>query len=492
MKLDLPSKVKEIIDAFEKSNFEIYIVGGAVRDILMGKLVTDWDFTTNAIPPQMLELISNAYYTNEFGTVGIPNEKEGERPYEITTFRKELGYSDARRPDKVEWGKTLEEDLKRRDFTINAMALRLSFDKLRVAQGKQTEKLKNLRTKKQKIKSQITNHKSLFTEVEAELIDLYEGRKDLDNKTIRAVGDPNERFSEDALRMMRAIRIAAELGFLIEEKTFEAINQNATLINKISRERVRDELLKILGSPHPYEGVILFRNSALMQEILPEMEKTFGVEQKSPGRHHIYDVGTHSLMSLKHVSERNTDPIVRMSTLVHDIGKPQTRKLLETGTITFYNHELVSARIAKNIANRLRFSRKQADKLYRLVRYHQFTVDERQTDSAIRRFIRKVGLEDIQDMLDLRIGDRLGGGARETSWRLEEFKKRLIEVQKQPFTVHDLKVDGHDVMKVLRLRSGPKVGEILNQLFEEVVEKKIENKKEALQQRLKEILKRQN
>jgi len=224
-----------------------------------------------------------------------------------------------------------------------------------------------------------------------------------------------------------------------------------------------------------------------MQEIIPEMEKTFGVEQKSPGRHHIYDVGTHSLMSLKHVAERNTNAIVRLATLIHDIGKPQTYKKLENGTITFYNHELVSAKIAKRIADRLRFSNKDKNKLYRLVRYHQFSVDERQTDSALRRFIRKVEMENVPDMLDLRIGDRLGGGARETSWRLEEFKKRLIEVQKQPFAIHDLKITGHDVMKILNIDPGPKVGKILQALYDEVVEKKIDNERSDLLKRLKEL-----
>ncbi|OGM28168.1 hypothetical protein A2962_02660 [Candidatus Woesebacteria bacterium RIFCSPLOWO2_01_FULL_39_61] len=469
MKYDVPAKVLEIIEKFEKKDFEIYIVGGAVRDILMKKPVYDWDFTTNAHPTEMLELFDTAYYTNDFGMVGIPAEVEDERPYEITTFRTESGYSDARRPDKVEWGKTLTEDLKRRDFTINAMALKVISNKEKV-----TRKENNL--------SLVTCHLSL--------IDLYEGKRDLDNKLIRAVGDPSERFSEDALRMMRGVRVASELGFLIEENTFEAIKANVTRIHKISRERIRDELLKTFASAHPYEGMVIFKNSMLLQEILPEMEKAFGIEQKSPGRHHIYDVGTHSLLSLKFVSEKNSDPIVRFATFIHDVGKPQTFKKLETGTITFYNHEIISARIAKRIAERLRFSNKDKDKLWRLVRYHQFSVDERQTDSALRRFIRKVGVDLIPDMLDLRIGDRLGGGARETSWRLEEFKKRLVEVQKQPFTVHDLKISGFDVMKESEIKPGPKVGEILQTLYDEVVEKKLPNKKEALLKKLRELNKK--
>lgn len=458
MKFELPDFVLKILNKFEKAGFEIYIVGGAVRDLIKQRLVDDWDFTTNATPDEILKLFPDAFYDNVFGTVGISHESSP-NPYEITTFRTEHGYSDARRPDKVSWGKSLDEDLKRRDFTLNAMALQLKAAGQRI---KRTEQRKTMH----------------YVVCSMNLFDSFNGQKDLENKLIRAVGNPDERFSEDALRMMRAVRIAAELGFAIEDKTFQAIKKNSSLINKIAKERVRDELLKILVSPNPYEGTVMFKNAALMAEILPEMEKTFGVQQKSPERHHIYDVGTHSLLSLKNC--KSTDSIVRLATLIHDIGKPQTFKKQKNGVITFYNHEVISARIAKKIAQRLRLSKKQTDKLWKLVRWHQFTVSEKQTDKAIRRFINKVGIENVKDMLDLRVGDRLGGGARETSWRLEEFKKRLIEVQKQPFTVHDLKITGHDIMKALNLKPGPKVGEILNGLFKNVVDKKIPNEKKAL------------
>jgi len=451
LKVQLPKSVEEILTKFQKKGFEIYIVGGAVRDIVMGKLTNDWDMTTNAIPEEILDIIEGGLYNNQFGTVFSPNPDNPDRPHEITTYRKEEGYSDLRHPDKITWGKTLEEDLSRRDFTINAMALRC-------AQGKPSS---------------------------FELIDLFEGQKDLKAKLIRAVGDTDERFSEDALRMMRAIRIAAELGFIIEEKTLEAIKNNASLINKIAKERVKEELFKLLSSPYPYDGMLLLRSSGLMAEILPELEKCFGVEQKSPGRHHVYDVGTHLFMSLK--SCQSQDPVVRFATLIHDIGKPQTYKKLENGTITFYNHEVVSTKIAHNIADRLRLSNDEKEKLIKLVQFHQFTVDERQTDSAIRRFIKNVGLKNVEDILALRVADRLGGGARETSWRLEEFKKRLIEVQKQPFTVKDLKIDGNDVMKILNLKPGPEVGKILNKLFEEVVEKQIPNEREILLEKLEDF-----
>ncbi len=445
----LPPFVLEILDKFDNGGYQIYVVGGAVRDFLTNREVDDWDFTTDATPEEILKVYPDGFYDNKFGTVGISHESSP-NPYEITTFRTESGYSDTRRPDKVEWGKTLDEDLKRRDFTINSMAIKKKGETF-------------------------------------EIIDPFDGQEDLAKKIIRAVGDPNERFSEDALRLMRAIRIAAELGFTIEDKTFDAIKANAGLIDKIAHERVRDELLKLLASQNSYDGIILLRNSGLEEVVLPELSKTFGVEQKSPGRHHIYDVGTHSLNALKAVSQKNTDPIVRLATLLHDIGKPQTYKKLESGTITFYNHEVVGARMVKNIAERLRLSRKDSDKLWKLVRYHQFTVNENQSDSALRRFIRNVTPDYVNDMLDLRVGDRLGGGATETSWRLEEFKKRLVEVQKQPFSIKDLKINGNDVMKALNIKSGPKVGEILEKLFEEVVESKLENNKESLLTKLTEI-----
>ncbi len=448
MSYKLPPEVLKIFEVFQKKGFEIYAVGGSVRDLLIGKPTKNWDFTTNATPQEMLKLFPDAFYDNNFGTVGIPQEN-GE-VFEITTFRTEKGYSDLRHPDQINWGKTLEEDLGRRDFTINSIALHY-------AQSKPT------------------------------IIDPFGGQEDIKAKIIRAVGHPDQRFSEDALRLLRAIRIATEIEFLIDEATFSAIKKNAPLITQISGERIKAELLKILGSAHPYEGLMLLRESGLLKEILPELEKGFGVEQASPGRHHIYDVGTHSFLSLKFCPSE--DPLVRLATLLHDVGKPVTFKKDEKGLITFYNHEVLGTSIVRNIAERLKFSKKDRDKLITLVRWHQFTVDEKQTDSALRRFIRRVGQDNLKDMLDLRTGDRLGGGARETSWRLEEFKKRLIEVQKQPFTVADLKVDGHDVMENLNIPPGPKVGQILNILFDEVTEKGQPNERESLLKRIEEISK---
>ncbi|HUW21836.1 MAG TPA: HD domain-containing protein [Candidatus Bathyarchaeia archaeon] len=462
-KKTIPKEVWQIFHKFTKNNLEIYLVGGGVKSILQGEVPIDCDFTTNAKPEVIQALFEESYYDNNFGTVGIPlKTNRGEENYEITTYRTEWGYSDKRRPDKVAWGEKLEEDLKRRDFTFDAIVIGPVLTKIRG--GKILRKW---------------DGKSL------ELIDLFGGQKDFDRKIVRAVGEANARFSEDALRMLRAIRFASQLGFIIEKKTFTAIKKNASLIKQISAERIREELLKILSSNHPYEGYLFFKNSGLAEIILPEIEKCFGVQQKSPGRHHIYDVGTHLLLSLKYVPLK--DPIVRLATLLHDIGKPLTRSIEKDGTITFHNHEIISTSIAYNIGKRLRLSKNQLKRLTTLVRWHQFTVNENQSDKAIRRFIRRVGKENLEYIIALRVGDRLGGGARETSWRLERFKKRLIDVQKQPFTVKDLKIDGHDIMKTLNIKSGPLVGKILETIFTEVEEGKVKNDRDILLKKVKEV-----
>src|SRR3989339_483181 len=433
--IKLPKEVVELMKKFQKNQFQIYVVGGAVRDALLNKQVDNWDFTTNATPEQIQKLFPDAFYNNIYGTVSIPQDKI---IFEITPFRKESDYSDSRHPENIEWAKSIEEDLARRDFTINAMA----FD------GKN-------------------------------IIDPYGGQKDLSNKLIKAVGDPDIRFKEDALRLLRAIRFTSQLGFLIEDATRSSIQKNASLITKISAERIRDEFLKTLEGDHPAEGVLFLKSTGLLSYILPEVDVCFTIPQKSPKRHHIYDVGTHLVMALKHCPSK--DLITRFATLIHDIGKAKTfRKDEKTELITFYNHEVVGKRQAETIADRFKLSNKQKDKLITLVAEHQFTVSELQTDKAIRRFIKSVGKNYLQDMLDLRTGDRIGSGATPTSWRTELFKKRLIEVQKQPFAIKDLKINGEDVMKILKIKPGPKVGIILTKLFELVVEKKIENERKML------------
>ncbi len=448
----LTRSVTDFMDVFKKNNYKIYLVGGAVRDILLNEnpeeVGDNWDFATSATPEQILKLFPDGFYNNKFGTVGISiKEKDKAIIFEITTFRKEGEYKDARHPEKIEWAKTIEEDLSRRDFTVNAIA----YD---------GEKI----------------------------VDPYEGRKHIKEKLITAVGNPNKRFSEDALRLMRAIRFASELGFLIEDNTRMSIQKNAQLITKISWERIRDELFKILVSPNPAEGILFMRNTGLLTFILPEVDMCFIIPQKSPKRHHVYDVGTHLVMALKHCPSK--DVITRLATLLHDVGKSKTfKREEETGLITFYNHEVVGTQMISKIADRLRLSKKQKEKLVKLVQHHQFTVSELQTDKAVRRFIRNIGQEYLQDMLDLRYADRVGSGAKPTSWRFELFKKRLTEVQKKPFSITDLKVNGNDVMKILDIKPGPEIGKTLKSIFNDE-EGRVKNEREILLKKIREFARR--
>lgn len=447
MELKLPDQVEEFIIKFQKAGFACYAVGGSVRDLIIGRATEEskrFDFATSATPEEIQKLFPDSFYDNAYGTVGI---KVGQEIFEVTTFRTEGKYSDMRHPDNVVWAKTIEEDLARREFAMNAIAVSL------------------------RKKTSFPKKSSLETEV----VDPYGGQTDIAKKIIRSVGDPNDRFSEDALRMMRAIRFSVQLGFVIEEKTWDGITKNASLIAKVSGERVRDELIKILVSDFPADGVKLLYNAGLLEHILPELVKGVGVNQK--GTHHTDDVFTHSLKALSLCP--NQSWLVRFATLLHDVGKPVTYRE-RNGKATFYSHETVGAHIAKEIANRLHFSKEDREKLYMLVRWHMFSVSEFLTDAAVRRFIRRVGPENTTDMLDLRTADRLGSGVKQTSWRHEDFKKRIIEVQKHIPSVTDLKVDGNDVMEVLKIKPGPKVGEILNKLFEMISEDPTKNDRDYL------------
>lgn len=447
--------VLHIYKRLEGAGFEVYFVGGCVRNLLLNQEPKDWDLTTNATPEEMLSVFPDAFYDNAFGTVGVPlpGTPEIEHPgvVEITTYRTESSYTDHRKPTSVSWGKTIEEDLSRRDFTMNAIAARISDS--------------------------------------FEITDPYSGIQDIEKKLVKSVGNPNERFKEDALRLMRAVRFATQLSFSIEPETLKAIIEDAPLLSHISGERIRDELLKILASSHAYEGIMLLDATRLLDLILPELKTGKGVSQERPGRHHTTDVFTHNVLSLKHTT--STDPIVRLATLLHDVGKPTVRSEDENGLVIFYNHEVAGARIAKQICERLRLSRKQKEKIITLIRWHMFTVDEHITDSAIRRFIRRVGVENVKDMMDLRIGDRLGGGTQVAeSWRLKKFKERITAELNPPFSINDLVVDGTDIMKETAITPGPTIGKILQALFEEVDEDLSLNTREYLLQRIKEEYKK--
>lgn len=442
----IPVEVVEIYKKLESAGFEVFFIGGCVRNLLMGITIKDWDLTTNATPTQIQEIFPDSFYENSFGTVSVEFGKEYA---EITTYRTDLGYSDFRHPKDVLWGKDLSEDVKRRDFTVNALALKLTND----------------------------SH---------EVIDLVGGQEDLKNKLIRAVGNAEERFKEDALRLMRAIRFSAQLEFNIEEGTFSAIKNDSHLIEHIANERIRDELFKILDSKNPYDGIMLLDEIGILDIIFPELLKGKGVSQARPGRHHTTDVFTHNILSMKECP--STDPLVRLAAMLHDVGKPYVAATDEEGYIIFYNHEVVGAKIAKEICERLRLSNIQKEKVYTLIRWHMFTVDEHITDSAVRRFIRRVGVENVKDMIDLRIGDRLGGGTQTAeSWRLKKFKERLEEQLHPPFSINDLAIDGNVIMKELGLQQGREVGEIIKKLFEEVDQDLSKNTKDYLLNRIKNL-----
>ncbi len=427
---------------FTDAGYSVYIVGGPVRDLLLTRVVKDWDFTTDASPEEIIKLFPNGHYNNKFGTVGVP---DGDHIFEITTMRKEGVYDDNRHPTEVQWTKDITEDLARRDFTMNALAM----------------------------------------DQDQKLVDPFQGQEDLRNKIIRTVNNPDQRFEEDGLRLMRAVRFAAQLGFEIEENTWSSIMKNASLLNNISGERIREELLKIVIAEYADQGIFKLQESGILAIILPELDKNFGVKQEGDNHDNKYEIGSHSIKTMKFTP--SNDSIVKFAALLHDIGKADTYKKDTAGNVTFYQHDIVGAKIAKEICQRLRFSKKDADRITNLVRYHLFTVDENQTDSALRRFIRNVGVENLEDMFALREGDRLGGVSSKTSWRLEEYKKRIEQLLQKPFSITDLKVNGQDVMKELKIEPSRKVGEVLQQLFNEVEEDHTKNERSYLLKRIQEF-----
>ena len=444
----IPENVLKVYKKLEENGFEVFLVGGSVRDLLLGRSVKDWDLTTNAKPQEISNIFKDSFYDNNFGTVGIPSviDKKA-HVIEITTYRTESTYNDNRHPESVTWGRSIEEDLQRRDFTINAIAMRSN----------------------------------------GEIIDPYNGKKDLQDKILRAVGDANSRFKEDALRLLRAVRISTQLKFDIEEKTLQKISEDAHLIEHVSFERIKTETLRILLCENAYEGIMLLKETGLLQYIIPELLEGVDISQKRPGRHHTEDVFTHNVLSLKFCPSK--DPIVKFATLIHDIGKPKAQRKDEQGLVIFHNHEMVGAKIAEKICERLKFSNKEKEKVITLIRWHMFSVNENQTDSAIRRFIRKIGVENVKDMMDLRVGDRLGGGTQTAeSWRLKLFKQKIEEQLKPaPFSINDLAVDGNDIIRILKIKPGPQIGKILHVLFEEVDEDLSKNNKVYLEKRISEL-----
>ena len=439
--------VKNIVQSLEKAGFEAYIVGGCVRDLLMALTPKDWDVTTNARPEKILEIFSDGKYENVFGTVLVPVKLangETEAVVEVTTYRSEQGYSDRRHPDKVVFEDSLEKDLSRRDFTINAMALK--------ADG-------------------------------MTLVDFFGGEKDLKKKIIRAVGEPEDRFKEDALRMMRAIRLACQLNFTLEPKTERAIMKMAGGLKFVSAERIRDELVKILESDRADEGIISLQEMKLLQYLIPELERGVGVDQN---KHHIYPVFKHSLLSLKFTPNKKWQ--VKLASLLHDIAKPQTKRIIKGGA-TFYNHDLVGAKVALKIMARLKFANADIEKVTTLIKNHMFYYNVGEvTASSVRRLIRKVGEENLADLIDLRVADRLGSGVPKAKpYKLRHLEYMVEKVRFDAVSVKMLKINGDDLMKLLNIEPGPKIGAILDVLLSEVIDDQNLNNKDYLEKRSLEL-----
>lgn len=452
LKNQIPDEVLKAVERLEQSGFEAWIVGGCVRDLYLKRKPNDWDITTNATPEEIQAVFEHTYYTNDFGTVGIVTESEDEslKIIEATPYRVEGKYSDARRPDSVTFSKNLQDDLKRRDFTVNALA---------------------------------------YNPTKEELVDLYDGIKDIKDITLRAVGEPQERFAEDALRILRAIRIAAELDFSIEERTREAMAAAAPQLGKISKERIRDEFIRILNSSKPLKSLVLAQGMGILKYIAPEIEEGIGIGQNQA---HSYDVFEHNLRSLQHAADKGWDFNVRIAALYHDVGKPKTRRRSEEkGDWTFYGHDVVGARIVKKALEDLRFSREIVDKTEKLVRWHMFFSDpDKITLSAVRRIIKNVGRENIEDLVRLRICDRIGTGRpKEQPFRLRVYQSMIEQALRDPISVGMLVVDGKKIMEINSVSPGPRIGWILHALLEEVLDDPAKNTVEYLSEKSIELTK---
>lgn len=441
MKIHMPAFAMAALDQLHAAGFDAYLVGGCVRDTLIGREPHDFDITTNATPEQIQTVFGDTLYNNNFGTVVVRmyDDHDMRHEIEVTPYRVESIYSDQRHPDAVVFGVSLEEDLRRRDFTVNALA---------------------------------TDGKTI--------IDLFGGRADCRKKIIRTVGEPRDRFSEDALRLLRAPRFAAQLGFSLDPETLNAITRQTSDIRRVSSERVRDELLKTVLSDDAFRGFWIMHTSGLMREILPELEEGVGVSQN---KHHIYTIFMHNMMSMQYCP--SDDPLVRFAALLHDVGKPRTKEG-NGADASFHQHEHVGGQMTWDIMRRLKFSRSDSERVAHLVRNHMFYyAQDEVSDAGIRRLLKRIGREHLDDLMAIRIGDRMGSGCqKEKPFKLVELERRIRMVEKDPMDVTMLAVNGNEVMHMTGLKPGREVGVILNTLLEEVLEDPSLNNRVYLEQRV--------
>jgi tRNA nucleotidyltransferase (CCA-adding enzyme) len=452
-KVSIPKEVAEVCATLAVAGFEAYLVGGCVRDILLGAEPKDWDVTTNARPEELLKLFPDSVYENTFGTVGVKTDPEVARAreeeplglIEVTTYRIEGKYSDQRHPDEIKFADKLEDDLSRRDFTVNAMAMGLK----------------------------------------GEIVDPFGGQHDLKAKIIRTVGAPEERFREDALRLMRAVRFAVQLDFEIEHETRRAIREFSRSLENVAKERVRDEFNKILMTPRAAQGVILLEELGLLAFVLPELREGIEVGQN---KHHIYTVFDHNVKALDYATRQNYSLEVRMASLLHDVGKPRAKKG-EGLDSTFYQHEYIGAKMVAKALDRLRYPREFVDRVAHLVRRHMFFYDVGTvTPAGVRRFIVRVGPENIDDLIKVREADRIGSGVEQAvPYRLRHFLFMIEKVKHDPITPKMLAINGDEIMELADLPESMRVGWILHSLLEEVLDDPEKNTKEYLAKRVGEL-----
>ncbi len=464
MKLNVPQEILRVGSTLQEGGFEAYLVGGCVRDILIGREPKDWDIATNALPEQILKIFPDSVYENQFGTVGVKVQSEKRKAQnnnsdivEVTTFREEGKYTDKRHPDEVRFAKTIEEDLSRRDFTVNAMAIEVQSEK----------------------------RKTQNNDVKFKIIDIFCGQSDLKKKIIRAVGRPEERFSEDALRLMRAVRLATELGFEIEEETAAAIVKFSGGLKDIALERVRDEFIKLVMSKDAARGVQMLEDLGLLKYIIPELREGIGCGQNL---HHIYDVWEHNLRALDYAAGKGYGLEIRLGAFLHDVGKPRSKRG-EGKRSTFYGHEIIGARMARKALERMRFSNDVVEKATHLVRYHMFFYNVGEVSPAgVRRFLARVGVEHLDDLMKIREADRIGSGVPKAKpYKIRHLLFMIDKVRRDPISPKMLAVNGDDIMKILDIPPSPKVGWILSALMDEVLEEPARNKVKDLGLRIKEL-----
>lgn len=434
----IPIAVREICLLLHNTGFQAWLVGGAVRDIILGKTgINNWDIATNAVPTEVQKLFPKSVPTGiQHGTITVFH---GGCPVEITTFRADEPYVDGRHPSAVRFGVTLQEDLSRRDFTINALA----YDPL-------SEKLE----------------------------DPFNGISDMEHGIIRTVGNPLERFREDGLRPMRACRFAAQLGYILEEETARSIPQSLDVFAMVAAERIGDELDKMLLAPKPSLGIEAMRVTGLLQAVLPELMACYGVMQN---RFHAYDIYMHSVVSCDHAPREKLT--VRWAALLHDLGKVPTRRELSNGEATFYDHQLASARIARTVLTRLKRPTEISTKAMHLIREHMFAYSSEWTDAAVRRFMRKAGMENLADLFDLRIADWFGNGThRGFPQYLNVLLRRIHKEEEKAaaLKITDLAIGGIEVMEALGIPPSPPIGKCLNWLLEKVLDDPSVNSRERL------------